>query len=452
MNNPDYFRIDADQAGLIEHVVGAPRAVLNLPCRIDLESEIDEEKVLEAMRLTVTRLPFCTLRLSEFKDGSFKQYYYNGEPEGIELVDMSKKSESKVDDYILKLAGTAFDNNCNDSQLWQFKLIRRAGGKHTIFFKGYHLIMDTYGLMYVITYFDKVYAALINGTELPERGVGPEKQIEKSWEYRGSEKEQRDIEWWKAQLETEPHFADMNPGTSKEYVKGKNYGKPLTLLQMRAVSMPMRIPSELVHRVNDAALNANLSPQLYYFLAVRTFLAHNSGSSDVTVGTTGARRATLWAKHCGMTMAHMVMWRTEIDGSLSFSDALKQLDFSQKNIYKHVSVYMDDVLRDANVRFGAPENALYWSMVYTYQPYFSVENVNLKFSAEHVNVGVTPYPLYMNVMPRDGSGDLWADYIYGNGYLKPENIQKFHAFMLRFVEAGLTSPEKSVKELSEASL
>ena len=33
--------------------------------------------------------------------------------------------------------------------------------------------MDTYGVMYVITYFDKVYAALVNGAELPAPGVGP---------------------------------------------------------------------------------------------------------------------------------------------------------------------------------------------------------------------------------------------------------------------------------------
>ena len=447
MNRSEYFRLDADQVGLLHHVGNAPRAVLNLPCRIDLESEIDEEKVLEAMRLTVTRLPFCTLRITEHKDGTFEQYYYTGEPEGIEVVDMSKKSDDKVDDYILKQAGTAFENNCNDSQLYNFKLIRRAGGKHTIFFNGYHVIMDTYGVMYVITYFDKVYAALMSGAELPAPGVGPETQIEKSWEYRGSAKEQRDIDWWKEQFATEPHFADMNPGTSKEYVKGKNYGKALTLLQMRAISMPRRIPAALVHKVNEAALKANLSPQLYYFLAVRTWLANNSGSEDVTVGTTGARRATLWQKHCGMTLAHMITWRTIVSADLPFADALKQLDISQKNAYKHISVYMEDYLKDMYERFHTPDKTLYWSMVFTYQPYFDIENVNLKFTAEHVNVGVTPYPLYMNVMPRDGSGDLWADYIYGSGYLKPENLEKFHAFMLRFVEAGIDAPEKSVKAL-----
>lgn len=448
-----HFRLSADELGLLKHVGNAPRAVLNLPVRIDLLSEIDEEKILEAMRLTVTRLPFCTIRIHEKEDGTFSQYYCLDEPEGIELVDMSDKTDAEVDAFLLKMAGTVFGNNCNDSQLYNFKLIKTPGGKYTIFFCGYHLIMDSVGVIQVISYFDKVYSALINGTELPEEGIGIEKHIEESWKYIGSEKEKNDIEWWCAQFETEPVFSSMNPKGSPEYIEGKNYGKAQTFAQLRAKSMPRLIPAELVGRINEAALSLNVSPQLYFYLALRTFLAINSGNEDVTVATTGARRATLMQKKCGMTLAHMVSWRSCIDSkNTSFRDALLKLSISQKDIYRHISVHMSDYEKVKRERFNVPDDAIYKTIVFTYQPYFNVENTGLRFKATHVNVGFTPYPLYMNVMPMDNSGDLWADYIYGVGYFLPENIERFHSFMLKFIEEGLHSPEKTVSDLAEISL
>lgn len=453
MNEYRHFRLSADEIGLLNHVKGAPKAVLNLPIRIDLESEIDEETALEAMRLTVTRLPFCTIRLHDREDGSIDQYYCAEEPTGIEVIDMSDRSEEEINKLILKMAGTTFENNCNDSQLYNFKLLRCPENRHIIFFCGYHIIMDSLGVMHVISYFDRVYAALVNGTELPSEGIGIEKHIEESWKYKKSEKEQKDIDWWCEQFASEPHFSSMNPAGSPEYIEGKNYGKAQTFQQLKAESMPRRIPADLVKRVNSAALELNVSPQLYYMLALRTFLANNSGCEDICLATTGARRATLMQKQCGMTLAHMVTWRSYIESrNTSVKDALLQLSIGQKDIYRHINVDMADYTKVVWERFGVPENALYKSVVFTYQAYFNVENTNLAFRARHVNVGFTPYPMYLNLMPMDASGDLWADYIYGVGYFKPENIEKFHKFMLAFVKDCLVHPEKTVYEIASALL
>lgn len=452
MNTHEYFRLSADQVGLLEHVGNAPRALLNIPARIDLTSEIDEEKLLEAMRLTVTRLPYCTIRLNELEDGSFMQYYSEEGPEGIETVDMSSCTAGEIDAYILKQATLTFADNCNNSQLYNIKLIRGPGGKHTIFFCGYHVIMDTYGVMYTITYFDKVYAALMNGTDLPPAGMGPEKHIEESWEYKNSPKNQIDIDWWCEQFETEPHFSSMNPKGSPEYEDGKNYGHAQTFAQMRACSMPLRIPAETVAEINKAAAAAKVSPQLYFVLALRTFLSKMSGSADVTIGTTGARRATLVQKHCGMTLAHLVSWRSVIEDSNSFEAAIQKLNVIQKDMYRHINVLLSDYEERTKERFNVPKDGLYRSVVFTYQPYFNVENTNLKFTANHVNTGITCYPLYLNLMPHDASGDLWADYIYAVGYIDPKNLEIFHDFMLKFISAGMSVPTKTIGELVKETL
>ena len=181
MSKPEYFRLSSDQVALYIYVLGAPRALLNMPTRVDFEEPIDEEKALEAIKLTVKRLPFCTIRMHEYEPAQFWQYYSDEEPAGIELVDMSDKTEDDVEAYLLEKARAPLPNNYNDVQLYDAKLIRHPNGKNTLFFNGYHMIMDSVGLITVITYFFKVYEALVNGTELPAPGIGPEKHIEKSF-------------------------------------------------------------------------------------------------------------------------------------------------------------------------------------------------------------------------------------------------------------------------------
>lgn len=452
MTEPKLFKLAADQVALVRHVRGAPRNVLNLPCRIDLESEINEETVVEAMCLAMKRLPYCRLRLREIGKDEFLQYYYDGEPEHMDIVDMTQSTDEEIDSYILGQAGALFENNCNDSQLFNFKLIRKSGGRYTIFYCGYHLIMDTCGLMYAILYFDKVYAALINKTELPPEAPGPEKYIEKSWEYVNGEKYKKDLEWWSTQFETEPHFSSMNPRPSNEYVDGKNYGLAQTFAQMRSESLPLKIPKELVLKINDTAVKKNISPMIFYALALRTWLANNSGSDDVTLGTTGARRSTNVYRNCGMTTAHLITWRSVIDGKTAFEDALFKLNVTQRDVFRHIGSDLSEYSAPVFEKYGCPANGIYRSLVFTYQPYFNIENTGLKFTARHVNVGFTPYPLYLNLMPHDASGELWADYIYAVGYLKPENLKAFHTFMLAFIEKGIDAPDKTINELKSECL
>ena len=447
MSKPEYFRLSSDQIALYVYVYGAPRALLNMPTRVDFEEPIDEEKALEAIKLTVKRLPFCTIRMTEYEKDKFWQYYCDEEPQGIEIVDFSDKTEEEMDKYLLKKARDPLPNNYNDVQLYDAKLLRRPDGLHTLFFNGYHMIMDSVGLITVITYFFKVYESLVKGTELPAPGIGPEKHIEKSWKYMESKRWQEDVDWWREKFSTEPHFSSMNPRPSPEYEEGTSYGWPLRPDQYLCTSMPIRIPAETVGKINAAALERNMSPQIFFALALRTWLSKMSGSDDVCFDTTGSRRSVLFERDCGMTMAHQITWRSIISGDTAFGEALRQLDISQKEMYRHISVDMKDYLGWTNERYGFPKNAIFRNMVFTYQPYFNTEGLDIKFHADHVNTGYAFQSLYLNLMPHDASGDLYVDYIYSHNYLDGENLKRFHAFMMKFILAGIEDPDKTIDEL-----
>ncbi|MBR5428654.1 MAG: hypothetical protein IK118_09925 [Clostridia bacterium] len=449
MSEPNYFRLSSDQEALYAYVLGAPRALLNMPTRVDFEEPIDEAKAFEAIKLTVKRLPFCTLRLHEYEENKFKQYYSDEEPQGFEIVDMTDKSDEEIDEYLADLAREPLPNNYNDVQLYDAKLIRRSGGLHILYFNGYHMIMDSVGLISVIAYFFKVYEALVDGTELPAPGPGPEKHIEKSWQYFDSKRCQEDIDWWKSLFSTPPHFSSMNPRPSPEYVEGENYGWPLRPDQFLCTSMPLRIPAETVNQINEAALANNMSPMIYFALALRTWLYKMSGSEDICFDTTASRRSTLYERECGMTLAHQIVWRSVVPGGDTFKEGLNKMNIAQKEMYRHHSVVWD-YWHNTNELHGYPEDSIFSRcVVFTYQPYFNAEGLKVKFHANHVNTGYAFQPLYLNLMPHDASGDLWADYLYSHNYLDGENLRHFHEFMMKFILAGIADPEKTVDQLAD---
>jgi len=452
MENVKYLDLTVDQSGLCQLIGAVPMEVLNLCTAVNLLSPIEENKVTEALKLTVKRLSFMNVRLHKMQDGTVKQYFSEEEPEGIEMIDLSGEKEKKVGEYLHKLTVMSFPNQANDCPLYRLKLIKRPGGSYTLFFGIFHLIADAYALMYVVTYFDRVYAALKKNTELPPVNDDAEKLIEWSYAYYQSEKAKKDFAWWDSIYQTEPHFTSLNGKKGDEFVKGKQYGKCQNLTQFTCISNKQRVEAELVDRINQAAVKYGISSQIFYLLALRSYMGRVSGTDDVYMATTAARRATLLQKNGGMTFVHLVPFRSEIKESESFMNALKIANTIQNDAYRHAGANIVEFEPLALQKFGTPANVQYRSVVFTYQPYFKAENVDIKFNAEYLSSGLATFPLYINLMPVDASGDLWADYLYAKGYIKPESIDRFHAFMLKFLKAGLNHPEAPVKDLIDQSI
>ena len=63
MSEPVYHELCYQQQCYNKYFEGLPDQFLNLGVRFNIESEIDEEKMLEAVRLTVIRLPYMSARI-----------------------------------------------------------------------------------------------------------------------------------------------------------------------------------------------------------------------------------------------------------------------------------------------------------------------------------------------------------------------------------------------------
>lgn len=424
----------------------------NINIRINFISPIDEETFLRAIKYTFENLPYCRLRLHEFEDGDLKQYLSDEEPGNIEVYDFSDKTEPEINDIVRTWCKTAFPNDCNDVQLVSARVMRLPEGRHGVLFLAHHVIMDAYGMMHMVRYVDKTYAAMTEGKELPAPGELPWDEIDRDWAFEQTARYQADLAWWEKEFETEPHFTSVNGVGSKEFIEGKNYGRAQTPAQLPGDILFRRFPAAFVDRVNNAALKANVSPQVFYMLAIRTFLARVSQTDDVLFDTLVARRSTRTQRQIGISRANTIPFRTILSEELSFNDALIQVSEKQREVFRHAAVYPIETATILNEKHEVPLGGTYRVTWLTYQPYFDLETANLDFEVHAVSIGTVWPALYIIIQPKDNSGDLWGNYAYSIDYTDVKSIERLHSFILDFLSEGMENGELSVKELTDRNL
>ena len=453
MNEPTYYPLSSIQNGLAFLFRFYPDLhILNLALRMDFESEINEETMAQAVREVGKRVTYLRVRLHMQDEETMVQYLSDEEPAPCEVVDLSDRTEEEIGKIMFDWTYNAFPNSILDTQLYFFKIVRLPGGRRSLYFCGEHFILDGYSMLFMLNYLDRVYAALDTGSELPEPTPMPWKQVESDLSFYSSERYQRELARALKEFETEPHFTSINGLGSPEFIEGQRYGKGLSLTQFDGARINRGIPSELVRRVDETAKTLNISSSMYYLLALRSFLGHVSGTEDVTIITSVTARVTKYEKSCGLDFATQQVLRSVISGETRFVDALLQLSDTQNNVLRHSHAHSIDVSRIVHERYDVPFGCNYYTTQYSYLPLFDLSRQYLKFMPSYVSNGQSNQPFYMLVLPETAKGSLCATYVYSKEYTDPANIERFHAFMLKFIEAGLLEPEASVAELIEKSL
>ena len=98
MEERKYYPLSDEQVGLVllASVFPAPN-ILYLITRIDFISDIDEERMLEAIRITGDRLPYCRVQLHQQDEQTVVQYLREEAPDPVSVYDLSEGSEEELE-------------------------------------------------------------------------------------------------------------------------------------------------------------------------------------------------------------------------------------------------------------------------------------------------------------------------------------------------------------------
>lgn len=426
------------------------KSIVNICALVDLFSEIDPDVMLKAMKVSLKRNKSAGGRLSKQGKEYLQYFVENEEPEHINFVDLSDKSDEQREKIYNKWGATPFPNKNCDTQPYRLNLIKRGENSYSIYICVSHIFFDAYAVMLMLNDVFAVYHALLKGEPLPPCNIDPLPAYEADWAYEKSEKREKDVKYWKEEVfATEPHFSSIGGLDSKEYKKGKNSGAFINLLRVKGGMMNLPFEKELTDKVNAYAMENNMSPQNLFYLAIRCYLSKVCGNQeDISIMNNLARRGTVVQKKAGGTMVNANFIRTIMPNTTTFAEGCSIYNKCFKDVYRHGNLGYNDVIALYRKKYNTNPLEGYFSFSVTYQPVIGVDTGDIKYSFRRMPNGADLMPLYLTIMPKDNfSGELLFNYEYLCGYTKPENIYKVHSFIKSFLDRGIDNPEISIEEL-----
>lgn len=453
---PDYPLSSAQDVFLFADRFMFKHSWLNIAALVELRSAVDPGVMLQAVELAMMRTPSARIRLHRTDKKTVRQYYSEKAPEGVELLDLSALTDAEFDLLAEKWAQTPFPNKLMDTQLYRIKLVRRAEEHYALYICVCHIAFDSYALMSMLEYLFRVYTALLEGTPIPREMGSPIPMYESEITYRNSPAYEEDRAFWKSKSDPsdEPMFTSLYGKDGKFNIKGKRAGKAsLVPFKTATFHENLRIPADLVEKINALAAQWRISAQCFYQMALNAYLGALCETDDVTIISTLARRATLVQKRGGGTNTDNITVRTKFPHeSTPFEEACHLLSNELNACYRHAAFSYTDMDALRRESYGTTPLMVYSGVYFCYQPYFIPGTMKLDFTFRRLNNGNAATPLYMTILMSDDSGDLTVNYEVAKAYYSREQILKLHEFLLGFLTSAVDAPGKTVAELAKENL
>lgn len=438
----------------------------NLCIMVNFEQDdIDPVLMEEAVNKSILRFPSTVVRLRNFTEGKtkiMKQYFVDA-PES-KCMTASFDSDKKMYKFIDKIHLTPFPNDFQDCDLYRIALIKRANGRYSLLVCMYHAIADAYGIISIVTDVLSVYKALRNNTEMPKPFAPLMPAYEELWGYHTSVKHDKDLAFWNkywTDLRHDPQYITLNGFHDKSgsYIKGEKYGNMIYLLNFKATQVNYRLSKEMTEKIRDFSIKNGFSDKMLYLLALQSWFTKQSDKNlAFTINDVMANRGKRSFAKTGGCVSTAVLFGLDVPTELNVIDAAKEMLKAQLGCYKHCTLLSDESDVIAVKRMGLdqakPMKGMWirgnCSMLFTYQPYVPMDELDLKMSIERFTSGTAPFPLYMTVMPTDTySGEMNINYEYMTKIYKEKDIVRFHKYLVKFLETAINHPELTLDQLIE---
>jgi len=453
MENRVYYPLSPSQHLLfLSRKYTIHKAILNIPISLILDVKLDNDLLQKALEIAITRWDSFGLRLKE-DEKEIKQYFDVRSCERIEQKDFSKSSEDKMQAFFYKEAQKKMD--ILECPMARFFILTTPKGTTGIFSVINHIIMDSWAISMFYKDVMDIYNSLANDLPLPKEVRTYESCLIKDIEYRNSDSYKKDQEFWVNEIgQIEPIYTSVNGfeilERYRKKIKNNNarFSKSF-FIKTKADHVVRSIDKEDMDKMKAFLKEYEFpSMQILFLMGLRTYLAKvNKETSDVSLNSIVARRATLEDKFSGGTRVHFLPFRTIIEEDKTFLEALNILLDKQNSIYRHANINPMELFGMEYKAFPVKQGQSYRGASLTFQPVPMEVGNGMHAETKWYSNGTAAQPFYLTIMDGDGSGGLKCYYEYITSHIKPETIDNCHDYLVKVILEGISHPEMKISEL-----
>ncbi len=427
---------------------------------VSLQIPLDFNLLKKCIKEEVQRSECLRVRFTApDKNGDIKQYIVKDDDRDIDLKDLSDMTMQEADDMMQKWAYETLDGD--DRPMFEVVMLKLPENMNGFFFHVDHRLLDSAGLIMMISDLMELYCHYQFGSNIPEAPASYLEVLEQDLEKASNPKRmKKDQDFWNGILDQygEPLYSDIQ-GISVLKESRQKYGDS----KLRAADIEL---DNLHVEVKDFFLDPEAAKKLMHFsmtqkvsmtnlllLGLRTYLSKvNSGQEDISIENFVSRRSTRPQWTSGSSRTMMFPCRTVISPDTEFLEAAYLVQEMQNHVYMHSNYDPELIRQEMLKRWPIPENTSYESVYLTYQPMpVHVQNTHISKIPQHsvwFANGAATKKLYLTVSHTDDGGMKFS-FHYQVAHLDEHDMEVMYYYLMRILFKGVSDPELTVGEIMD---
>jgi non-ribosomal peptide synthetase component F len=421
--------------------VEAGSAFYNLPTAVRLGGSLNVAAMERAFDHLVARHETLRTTFSE-RDGLPVQVISSPAPFTLPVTDLSHLSAEERETEARRLsdaeAAQAFD--LTRGPLLRVRLLRLSEDEHVLLLTVHHIVSDGWSVGVLVREMSALYAAYSSGEEpaLDELPIQYADFAVWQREWLQGETLERQLSYWRKQLEGAPHVLDLptdRPRPSVQTYEGAR----------RSVVLSQELADSI------KALNHREGATLFMTLlaAYNILLHHLTGREDMVVGTDVANRNRAETEGLIGFFVNQLVMRTDLSGDPTFAELLRRVRETAVEAYAHQDVPFDRVVDALK-----PERNLSYSPLF--QIKFTLHNQNtslwtaartdLSLSQLDVESSMAKFDLLLNAYDSGQGLVMWFE--YRTSLFNSDTIMRMLGHLEAILRSVVNNPEMRLKALT----
>ena len=421
--------------------------VVNIVFSASKNEEMDFALLDKAFNLVVKRNDCLRIRFVK-KNKQLMQYFLEEDEVTFDNIEhLEFHTEEEQTKFIDKVRSKAIKYMKGEQIIPYF--IRTFDGKSMVLLKVNHIVLDIYGIDFILNDLFKVYDCLLEGKELPEAPGKYEEVIIEDLKRFHNEFSYNDCkEFFQNYFATheEPYYAgvagDNDPIWVKQVSKNKRAQK-MFFINNDTVGYEREISPEVVLPVLDFCKEYNLSPTTVFFYAcsLTSALINNNTTTMLPLELCNCRGTTL-EKNCAGCKVQSVGSFTEVDYDKSFIDNIQAFYETQMKLYRRY--YFPDVDFEMLIHKTYPSSMLetYYGIAFSFVPYIKRKDVEYCIYSN----GKGALPCYLVSLFDVETNEIRMGYDVQSKITKESDVDNFHANYIEILKQIVENPQRLCKE------
>ncbi|HZI10034.1 MAG TPA: condensation domain-containing protein, partial [Myxococcus sp.] len=414
-------------------------AFYNIPFAMRLDGALDFEALQRSLQLLVQRHEALRTTFHVQEDGSPLQHVHPEASLPLALVDLSHlpetEREAEARAHAALEAQKPFD--LTRAPLLRTTLVRLSEHSHVLLVTVHHIASDGWSNRILVREVATLYSALVRGLPSPLRPLPLQYADYAVWQ-RGwlqGEVLQRQVDWWKQQLQGAPHALELPTDRPRPPVQTD-----------RGAMVPVHLDKDLAAALHALCKREGVTPFMAMLSAFSTLLARYSGQDDIVVGSPIANRQQAELEDLVGFFANTLALRARLTPGLSFRGLLAQVRETTLGAYAHQDVPFEKLVDELR-----PERDL--SRAPIFQVLLAMQSVPRSTASENrdaetslaprsmeVNNGTAKFDL--SLMVTDTGDELHGTFEYNTDLFDQATALRMASHLRQLLEAAVAQPQQ----------